>query len=258
MRRVLLLSALVALAAVSSPDSAAQDKKKDKDAAPRVIVSMPLSVSPGRPTRLTLRGLKLDTVTEVKLSAPSATAKLLGKGKKVPVPNQQDAKKVGDSEIEVEVNVPKDVSGTAELTVVGPDGASRPYRLRAHDGTQRVAEREPNDGFKQAQPVPVPSVVEGVVRQPQDVDVYRVEGRAGERLVFEVEAARFGSPLDAILTLHDAEGRVLGTADDAKGSHDPILAVKLPRNGLYYLSLIDAHDQGGPAFVYQLRVRRGK
>ena len=43
-------------------------------------------------------------------------------------------------------------------------------------------------------------------------------------------------------------------SDDAEGA-DPRVTFTLPRDGVYHLSLIDAHDQGGPAFVYRLLVR---
>jgi hypothetical protein len=34
--------------------------------------------------------------------------------------------------------------------------------------------------------------------------------------------------------------------------------VTLPKTGTYYLSLLDAHDQGGPEHVYRLVVREMK
>ena len=39
---------------------------------------------------------------------------------------------------------------------------------------------------------------------------------------------------------------------------DSRLEVTLPRDGPYYVSVIDAHDQGGPAHVYRLIVRSRK
>ena len=68
-------------------------------------------------------------------------------------------------------------------------------------------------------------------------------------------AARYGSGLDAALTLYDAAGQQLASNDDRGDNLDPRLEVTLPRAGVYYLSLIDAHDTGGPAHVYRLVVR---
>jgi hypothetical protein len=85
------------------------------------------------------------------------------------------------------------------------------------------------------------------------VDVYRIEGAVGQRITAQVLAARYGSALDGMLTLYDADGRQLAASDDADGS-DPRLEVRLPRDGVYFLSLLDAHDQGGPLHPYRLRV----
>ena len=96
--------------------------------------------------------------------------------------------------------------------------------------------------------------VDGVIGGPQDVDVFRFAGKAGQKVVAEVLADRHGSPLDGLLTLADARGAILASSDDVEGT-DAKLDFILPRDGAYYLSLIDAHDQGGRQFVYHLVVR---
>ena len=75
---------------------------------------------------------------------------------------------VGDSEVEIEVTLPAEVAGgSVPFTLIGPGGESRPHAIVVHDGAPRMAEKEPNDGFRQAQPVVVPQVVEGSVSRPQ-------------------------------------------------------------------------------------------
>jgi hypothetical protein len=90
------------------------------------------------------------------------------------------------------------------------------------------------------------------------VDVFRFEGKAGDKLLVEVRAGRSGSPLDAMLTLYDAGGRAVAADDDSAGGTDPKLEVTLPRDGAYYLAVIDAHDQGAVMFAYRLAVRKVK
>jgi hypothetical protein len=87
------------------------------------------------------------------------------------------------------------------------------------------------------------------------VDVVQFDGRAGQRITAEVTAARHGSPLDAILTLYDSDGRTLATNDDSEAGTDSMLRATLPADGACFLSLMDAHDRGGPAHVYLLVVR---
>ncbi|HZT81060.1 MAG TPA: PPC domain-containing protein [Gemmataceae bacterium] len=219
------------------------------------MVVLPLGAAPGKATKLTVRGHKLDAATAVRFPDSKATGKVLSKGK-APVPNMQDAKQVGDTQVEIEVTLPADGLGeTVSFVVLTPAGETPPHRLLVDGQPPVVAEKEPNNGFRQAQPVALPQVVQGGIAQPQDVDVYRFEGKAGQRVRLEVLAARHGSALDSILSLHDADGRLLARNDDADGSPDSRLEVTLPRDGAYFVSIQDAHDQGGPVHVYRLVLR---
>ncbi len=231
----------------------AQPKKPAAKDQPKVLMAAPFGVAPGKTSKLTLRGLKLDSAKEVRV-APKGSVKVLKKSK-APPPPQQDAARVGDSVLEVELALPADVPGEhVELTVVTPAGASAAHRALI-DRTPPVAEKEPNDGFKQAQPVKVGQTIEGAIGRAQDVDVYRFEGKAGDRVVVEVFAARLGSALDSLLTIYDSEGQIVGTCDDIEGSSDSRLEITLAKAGSYHASVSDAHDQGGPAHRYRLVIR---
>ena len=257
--RSTLLSTALFLVGFRSTPLSAQEKKDIKALPPQIILAMPMAVEMGKTTKITLRGQHIDNVTGIQVQEPKSTGKIVGKGKKVPVPNQANPAQVGDGEIEIEITLPKEVpGGVVPFAVVGPGGESKPHLLIVKDDVPIVAEKEPNDGFKQAQPISLPCVVEGSIRQPQDVDVFRIEGKQGEKWLFDLQANRFGSPLDGMLTLYDATGGVIASADDSPGSIDPILNVTLPRTGTYYLSLIDAHDQGGSIFLYRLVARSTK
>lgn len=261
---LLSLSASCALLALCSPHGSAQEKKKDtKKVEPRVLLAIPLGVAQGQTAKVTFRGLHLDTAKEFRFSNPKAkikvvplpAAKILSKGKAA-VPDK-NPDKVGDTQVVAEVTVPLAWPSEPVLfTVVTAAGETKPHALLIeHAGVPVLAEKEPNDGFRQAQLVPVPCAVDGLIERPRDVDVFRVEGKAGQRLVLEVLAARHGSALDSILTVYDAAGREVASNDDMKDSVDSRLEVTLPRDGPYYVSLIDAHDQGGPTHVYRLVAR---
>jgi hypothetical protein len=253
MKRTLLLLILFVLPLCALD---AQDKKPpEKKDAPTVRLAIPLGVPVGKATKVVLRGQKLDAVTEVRFPDVKVIVKILAKGKAT-VPAMQDAKLIGDTQVEVEVTLPPETpEGAVALVVVGPDGESAPHKLLVEKTIPVVAEKEPNNGFKQAQPIALPQAVDGVISQAQDVDVYRFEGKAGQKIVIEVLAARHRSALDSILSLHDADGRLLGTNDDIADSVDSRLEVTLPKDGAYFASVIDAHDSGGPAHVYRLVVR---
>lgn len=246
-----VVASLLLFGGLGSPPVLAQPKPGET----RIIVYSPLGVPAGKTTRLTVRGLKLDQTTELRSAATGVTFKILNKSK-VAVPNQQDPNRIGDSQIEAEVVVPADVAGEElAFSATTSAGTTPPQRLLI-DRDPVAAEKEPNNGFRKAQTVGVGQVVEGQVGQGQDVDTFRFEGQAGQQLVIEVKAARLGSALDSHLTLYDAEGQILSSNDDFGDSTDSRLEIALPRNGIYYLGLIDANDQGGPAYGYRLSVKR--
>jgi hypothetical protein len=140
------------------------------------------------------------------------------------------------------------------IAVLTPAGEGPPYRLVV-DSQPATAEKEPNNGFGQAQPVTLPTAVEGRIAGALDVDVFRFEGRTGRRLVAEVFAARCGAPTDPRLVLYDTDGRILASDDDGGPCGDARLEVVLPRTASYLLAVSDAHDAGGPAHVYRLVIR---
>jgi hypothetical protein len=246
---ILLILPLAVLSSAPAQDT----KEPKKHPPPKVLYSVPLVVKHGERHKLALRGKNLDAVKEVKVSgADDAKVKVFAAKKAAPG-NNQPAERVGDSEVEIELELPKDAKpGAVKLTAIGPGGESNPYTLLIADETPAVAEKEPNDGFDKAQPVPVPSAVEGTIHGDRNPDVFKFDGKKGDRLRIEVQAARFGSPLDALVQVFDADRRLVAATDDTDGTPDPVLAVTLPHDGTYSVTLIDAHDLGGPQFGYRL------
>ncbi len=251
MRRVLFLLTAALLTATYAP---AQQKPADKKDSPRPLVCIPLGVVPGVETKLIIRGQRLDNATEIRFGDVKATVKIVNKGKAT-VPNMQDAAKVGDTQIEATVTLPADFADKEiAFTIITPAGESEPHKLLV-DKTPTIAEKEPNNGFRQAQPIQVPQVIDGAIGQNQDVDVFRFDGKAGQQIVIDVFAARYGSALDSFLTLYDADGHIIASNDDSEGTTDSHIEATLPKAGVYYVSVIDAHDTGGPAHVYRLAIR---
>ncbi len=70
----------------------------------------------------------------------------------------------------------------------------------------KVAETEPNNLPKEAAPISMSSLIEGVIAEAGDQDLFRFNAKAGEEWVFEVNAARMKSPLDSKLEILDAQG----------------------------------------------------
>jgi len=125
-----------------------------------------------------------------------------------------------------------------------------------------IVEQEPNNTPDTAQKITLPVLINGRISEPGDWDVYQFEGRAKQAIIAEVRARRLDSPLDSILKLTDAKGKVLGINDDYvdKGegllTHhaDSVLQVTLPEDGIYYLYVSDTQKQGSSVHAYRLRV----
>jgi hypothetical protein len=255
MRHLICLFVLpIVFSAAASQDKKPPDKKGP---APTVLYAVPLVAQPGTKQKLALRGKNLAAVKEVKVTgADGAAVKVLG-AKGVGVPNNYPGERVGDSEVELELELPKGAEpGAVKLVAVNANGESNAYQILVRDELKAVEEKEENGGFDTAQAIPVPCAVEGTIKAERDVDVFKFEGKKGDKIKIEVQAARFGSPLDGFLTVHDADRKIVASADDVDGSADPVVTVTLPRDGPYFVSLIDAHDLGGNNFGYRLVVKK--
>jgi hypothetical protein len=217
---------------------------------PVIVVARPLGLVAGASTKIVLRGRKLDKVKEVRCQASVAKTKLLTQG------SAEDVPKVGNTRAEIEITLPADFPGTSvTVTLVNDSGESAPHRLIVDRQAVRT-EKEPNNGFAQAQPIAIGDTVEGAIDKGFDVDVYRFEAKAGQRIVAEIFARRHGSPLDSFLTHYTGDGQTVASNDDLDATTtDSRLEATLLREGAYFLVVIDANDHGSPAHVYRLSLR---
>ncbi len=245
------------LAAFCVATVSAQPKPAEKKDVPRIKVAAPLGAVTGQTTVVTIRGLFLDTATEIRfLDVKSSIEAVIKKKEKAPVLQKQDPQAVGDTQLEVELKVPAELPpGVISFIVVTPTGESDPHKFVVLDPRQTVAEKEPNDGFSQAQEIHRADTVVGALHQPQNADVFKFAGKAGEKIAIEVHASRYGSAFDPLVTLLNERGEILTVADDRQEDTDALIEATLPADGTYFVALIDAHDQGGPAHPYLLLLR---
>ena len=135
LRRLLLLAALltIVVSAVAAPGA---DKKDDR---PKIVVAVPMGVTAGTATTVSLRGQRLDDVREVRCASPSVKVKLVGKRK------VGDVARVGNTLAEVELAVPANYSDpTVSLTLVGADGESNCARNYQAAHLVLAKQQEPN------------------------------------------------------------------------------------------------------------------
>ena len=130
-------------------------------------------------------------------------------------------------------------------------------------------EKESNDLTNQAQTIEVPKIINGQIHRKGDIDLFKINGKAGEEIVAEVYARKLNSPLNSLLRIIDDKGKILKWNDDYivkdKFLHesttglmthhaDSYLKVTLPETGIYYIQISDTLKHGGKAYAYRLRI----
>jgi hypothetical protein len=228
-------------------------KAEDKAELPRIAAIAPLGALLGETTRVKIRGWKIGDATDVRCSNPQVQVKILNKGG-APLPNRHEAKQVGDTQVEIELNVAKDTpAGSVSFNLVTPQGEVEVKKFFIGGEFAVIPEKEPNDGFREAQAITIPQIVEGSIHNERNVDVYELSISQQQSLRAEIVSTEFGNTLDSILTLYDERKNILAINDDAAGKRDSVLEVSV-QPGRYYLVLQDAHDRGGPTHAYRLKV----
>lgn len=123
-----------------------------------------------------------------------------------------------------------------------------------------VLESGEHANLASAMPVPLGSMVAGIIAKGEEVDVYKISVGENQRIVCEVEGARLMGKIhdlqahfDPVLTLLDETGRELASSDDAYFA-DPMLSHEFPRAGDYYLAIRDVTYAGDARWNYALLI----
>ena len=224
----------------------------DKPEPPKIALAAPFVISVNATTKVIFRGWKLNREIVATTTVADVTLKVV-KHDNAPVPGGQDAKQIGDTLVELDVTLPQGFSATAlQITLSAGDQATSPFTLLVGGNHPVISEVEPNDGFRQAQKIAVPQIVDGQIHTDRNVDVFSIELAEPQKLRFEVVAHRHGSALDSLLTIFDAQGIKVASNDDAE-SVDSMIETMLSA-GRYFIVLQDAHDHGGQTHPYRLIV----
>ncbi len=146
-------------------------------------------------------------------------------------------------------------TGQQSLRVKTPSGLTSNPHPFSIGSLAEMAESEPNDSADKANAVNTPITINGKIDKPGDVDRFSFEIKTPQFLVFEVEALRLSSQLDALLTLYGAENdQVLAVNDDARRS-DARIEQNFAQAGKYSIAIRDLNNQSGGAYSYRLNIR---
>ena len=230
---------------------------EDKPAPPpRILAMEPVTLTQGYNGILKIRGVQLKSTQQVQFAdVPNLKVEIKDKKDAGDVQGFDKAD-IGDSEVDIQLTIPPDQpAATLAFTIQTETGSTAPMKIELLATGQSVEEKEPNNGFREAQPIEMGRPVRGNISQDKDVDVYQFTGKSGEKIRAEIMAARAGSLMDGMLMLYNARGLLLVQEDDSAASRDPEMDFNLPADGIYFLIVNDAHDRGGEWRSYELKLR---
>jgi hypothetical protein len=218
-------------------------------AAPVITELRPRGAEIGRPFTLTAVGRNLGEGAKVTTTMPAAFTAVIAQqvmnGVSFLVEPKADA---APGVYPIRIETPSGISNVLLFTLgTFPEVTEEESRAGATPHS--------NDSIETAEPVRSgPVVVNGTLRGPER-DVYRVQGKAGERRVLEVEARRCGSAIDPVLRVLDGAGKQLARSDDSPGAGlDARIDFTFPADGFYYVEVADARFSTQAQNFYRLKM----
>ncbi|MEM7556774.1 MAG: DUF4347 domain-containing protein, partial [Cyanobacteria bacterium P01_A01_bin.84] len=136
------------------------------------------------------------------------------------------------------------------------DGSLRREKITKKEG------REANDQLNQAISIESTEFVfNGEIRNNRDVDTFKVNLKAGDKIKIDVDARAIKlSQVDSQINLLNSKGEVIRKNDDNSGdNYDPLVEYKIAEDGIYYIQVVYSEYYGSSGTrnssgKYQLKV----
>jgi len=203
--------------------------------APHLETVSPLSIEPGSMTEATLSGAGLNGTGQLWFDAPGFSGEVL---------------EMRGASARVRIHAPKTApEGPRLIAVVNAGGRSNPVQFLV-DSTPR---------HKGGSAIQIPVSITGTARYRQP-ERFSFDVKEKDKLVFEVRAQRFGSPVDSILRILDQNGKEVAVNDDAtfpgaQFNKDSLIAHTFAKAGRYVVEIRNLWKVTGENFPYELLVR---
>ena len=218
-------------------------------AAPVIRDIQPKGAQRGKSVKLLVKGADLPLGAKLKTTLPANISRLS------PSANAMRP----DSELPFLVELKQDAPpGVYPLRIVTDDGISNVVLFSVGDlpETEEIEAANPkqyNDSPKTAEKLTVPGVITGTL-MGADIDFYSFSAKAGERIVFEVEASAVGSAIDPAIEILDAAGKTLAKNDDGPGAGiDSRIEIAFAKAGTYFLRVHDSKYSDQAVNFYRLK-----
>jgi hypothetical protein len=220
-------------------------------AEPMIRELSPRGAQRGKTVALTLKGSDLIPGGHIETTLPAAISRL--------APSKDLVRP--DTELPFLVEIKKDAPvGVYPIRLVTTGGISNVMLFSVGEfaeieENESIQPKESNGSTKSAEKiVSLPVTINGVLRGP-DVDFYSFNARAGQKLVFEVEAAAAASAVDSAIELTDSQGKIIARNDDAEpGGVDSRLEHTFTKAGVYYIRIHDSKYSDQAQNFYRLKV----
>lgn len=204
-------------------------------AKPELVRAEPRGIQRGLETRIKLTGSNLLSLKELKLHNPKLTGSLLSD----PEPKSK--------EVWIQLKAAADlVRGAYEISVVGLGGESGMLKIHV-DSLPQIVEQTTN--VTDALPINL----WGTLDAAGDFDVLEFEAKQGQTLVFDLTAKSLGSKANGVLTLTDAQGKVLASNNDFERG-DPLLLHTFDQAGKYFITVGDLMLGASGDHFYRLSI----
>jgi hypothetical protein len=162
----------------------------------------------------------------------------------------------GDGEVTLNIHGWNIAAPTAALPAgsstldVGP---ALPYSVPACDLPVVIESQLPAE-----RTITVPVAISGMIA-PEGTDTYLINATKSQQLSFSVQARRYGSQLDPVLSIQDKDGKTLKEADDISGENpDAELSFTIPADGPYRIVVSDRYQHVSERYFYVLRCEETK
>ena len=222
----------------------------------RLSTVFPAGGQQGATIDVDVSGFHFDHVNQLHFSDPGISAQLQTTDPAANAPAADAAAKEQEKHGRTQkfrVSIAPQVKpGVYDVRAVGPLGVSNPRAFVV--GTRpELVEVEPNNQPSQATEVPLGAVVNGRTDPTADVDFFRFNAQAGQRLILDCSAYRIDSKLDALLVLYNAAGEELQRSHD-HFRRDPLIDFTAPTDGQYVVAVQDLVYAGSRRHVYRLSI----
>jgi len=221
-------------------------------AAPPVITELqPRGAQKGRPFTLTIAGQNLGEGAKILSSLPASFTPLAPPAGMM---ESRYATFLVEPKRELEV-------GVYPIRVQSADGLSNillfsigAFPEISEEESQPGGVQHSNDSIEKAQSLPASAITLNGTLRGAERDVYRLQVKAGERRVFEVDGRRAGSAIDPVIRVMDTAGKQIARSEDgALLNLDPRLDMTFPAGGYYYIEIHDARFSGQTQNFYRLK-----